>query len=154
MLLKSLPEDSARSMLLISDGDFDESDLVPRIEKLAQEGIKLHVLGVGTEEGALVPAPQGGWVTDRSGNPIRSALNEDLLKELARAGQASYQEASFRDDDTEEVLEAATVTRLPPEAGDERTRIWNERFYIPVLALAALLLPQFRGRARPRRRAP
>lgn len=152
MLLESLPEDSSRSMLLISDGDFDEPDLVPRIEKLAQKGIKLHVLGIGTEAGAPVPAPRGGWVTDRSGNPVRSALNDALLKELARAGQGTYEEASFRDDDTEEVLEAAAVTRLPPEAGDERTRIWNERFYLPVLALAALLLPQFRGRARPRRR--
>jgi len=153
MLLESLPEDSERSMLLISDGDFDEPDLVPRIEKLAQHGITLHALGVGTEEGALVPAPQGGWVTDRTGNPIRSALNEGLLSELARAGQGGYQKASFRDDDTEEVLEAATVTRLPPEAGDERTRIWNERFYLPLLVLAALLLPQFRGRAKSRRRA-
>ena len=36
------------------------------------------------------------------------------------------------------------------DAGDERTRIWNERYYLPVLALAAFLLPNFRGRARRR----
>jgi len=147
-LLGSLPKDSARSILLISDGDFDEPDLVSRVEKLAAQGIRLQVLGVGTEEGARVPAQQGGWILDRSGQPIRSALNAKLLEELARAGQGDYQLADYRDDDTREILEAAAVTRLPPEAGDERTRIWNERFYLPVLALAALLVPSFRGRAR------
>lgn len=152
VLLDSLPEDSARSVLLISDGDFDEPDLVTRIEKLAEKGIKLHVMGIGTEEGAQVPAPQGGWIMDRQGNPIRSGLNAALLEDLARAGQGSYQVASFRDEDTEEILEAAAVTRLPPEAGDERTRVWNERFYLPLLFLAALLLPQFRGRAKAGRR--
>ncbi len=87
-LLGSLPEDSARSILLISDGDFDEPDLIPRIEKLAAQGIKLHVLSVGTEEGALVPAQQGGWIHDRSGQPVRTSLNEDSSRSwpaLARA---------------------------------------------------------------------
>lgn len=147
-LLGSLPEDSARSILLISDGDFDEPELTGRIEKLAEQGIRFHVLGVGTEEGARVPAQKGGWIQDRSGQPVQSSLNEELLEELARAGQGSYRQADYQDDDTEEILEAAAVTRLPPEAGDERTRIWNERYYLPILALAALLVPNFRGRAR------
>lgn len=149
-LLGSLPEDSARSILLISDGDFDEPELTSRIEKLAEQGIRLHVLGVGTEGGARVPAQQGGWIHDRSGQPIQSSLNQELLEELARAGQGSYRVADYRDEDTEEILEAAAVTRLPPQAGDERTRIWNERYYLPVLALAALLVPNFRGRVRPK----
>jgi len=151
-LLGSLPEDSARSILLISDGDFDEPELVARIEQLAEKDIRFHVLGVGTEEGARVPAQQGGWIHDRSGQPVSSSLNEELLEELARAGQGSYQLADFRDDDTEEILEEAAVTRLPPEAGDERTRIWNERYYLPVLALVALLMPNFRGRSSGRRK--
>lgn len=150
-LLGSLSDDSARSILLISDGDFDEPELLPRIEKLAEQGIRFHVLGVGTEDGSRVPAQKGGWILDRSGQAVSSSLNEELLEALANAGQGTYQLADFRDDDTEEILEAAAVTRLPPEAGDERTRIWYERYYLPVLALAALLMPNFRARA-PRRR--
>jgi len=146
VLLGSLPEDSARSILLISDGDLDESDLVARVKKLAGQGIRFHVLGVGTDEGAQVPAQRGGWIQDRSGHPVLSALNETLLEELANAGQGIYRLADYRDDDTEEILEAAAITRLPPEASDERTRIWNERFYLPLLLLAVLLLPNFRRR--------
>lgn len=149
-LLGSLPEDSARSILLISDGDLDEPGLTARIEKLARQGVRFHVLGVGTDEGTRVPAQQGGWILDRTGQPVLSALNETLLEELAAAGQGIYQVADYRDDDTEEILEATAITRLPPEASDERTRIWNERFYLPLLLLAALLLPDFRGRRRMR----
>jgi len=148
ILLGSLPEDSARSILLISDGDLDEPELAARVAKLAVRGIRFHSLGVGTDAGARVPAQQGGWIQDRSGQPVLSALDQTLLQELATAGQGIYRTANYRDNDTQEILEAAAITRLPPEASDDRTRIWNERFYLPVLALALLLLPNFRSRIR------
>lgn len=151
-LLGSLPEESARSVLLISDGDFDEPDLTARIERLAEQGIRFHVLGVGTRDGAYVPAQQGGWIRDRAGQPVRSALDAELLEALARAGQGTYRLADFRDDDSRAILAAAATARLPAEAGEERTRVWNERFYLPLVVLAALLLPSFRGRTRVRPR--
>ena len=61
ILLKGLGGEGARSLLLISDGDFDEADLLPRIKKLAEEqSIRFHALGVGTTDGAPVPGPRGG----------------------------------------------------------------------------------------------
>lgn len=150
-LFAGIPEDSARSILLITDGDFDEPDLVERVRKLAEAGIRFHVLGIGTPEGGQVPAPRGGWVLGPTGVPVVSPLNEPLLKSLSEAGGGVYRLADYRDGDTRTILKAAEVMRLPPEAGDERTRIWNERFWIPVLLVVGLLLPQFRGR--PRRRS-
>ena len=152
-LLAGLPEDSARAILLISDGDFDEPGLRERVAQLAVGGIRFHTLGVGTATGATLPAPQGGVVVDPRDpdqKPVRSKLDAPLLQTLAQAGGGVYLEADFRDADTAAILKAATVSRLPPEASDARTRIWNERFWLPVLLLALLLLPQFRGRA-PRR---
>jgi Ca-activated chloride channel family protein len=148
LLLNAMPEDSARSLLLISDGDFDEPDLTTRIRALAERGVAFHVLGVGTAAGGDVPGPRGSPLVDPSGKPVRSALNEDQLRALAEAGGGIYRLATYRDDDTQAVLDAAAVSRLPPEAGDERTRLWNDRYYLPVLLLAALLLPRFRGRPR------
>ncbi len=144
-LLGSLPEDSARAILLISDGDFDEPDLNSRIAGLAKKGIRFHVLGVGTEDGARVPAKASGWVLDSGGRAVQSVLNEPLLEALADAGQGIYTLADYRDNDTESILEAAAVTSLPPTAGDERTRLWNERFYLLVLLVALILLPRYRG---------
>jgi Ca-activated chloride channel homolog len=147
-LLAGLPPDSARSILLISDGDFDEPGLSERIGRLAASGIRLQALGIGTPDGARVPGVRGDWVLDRSGAPVVSALNEPMLEQLAQSGQGIYRRADFRGADTAAILKAAEIKRLPPRAGDERTRIWNERFWIPVLLAVVLILPQFRGRAR------
>jgi Ca-activated chloride channel family protein len=144
-LLAGVPEDSARSILLISDGDFDEPGLEEHISTLAESGVRLHVLGIGTPEGGRVPAPKGGWITDVTGAPVVSSLNEPLLESLAEIGGGVYRRADYRDGDTDAVLKAAAVMRLPPEEGDQRTRLWNERYWIPVVLMLALLLPQFRA---------
>ncbi len=150
LLLNGLPEESARAILLISDGDLDEPDLTAQIARLAEAGMRFHVLGIGTPEGALVPAPGGGTVRDLKGQPVRSVLNESLLEGLAQVGGGLYQVASYRDGDTDTILRAAAVSRQPPQARDERTRVWNERFWIPVLVVMLLLIWQLRALGWPR----
>jgi Ca-activated chloride channel family protein len=150
ILLEALPEESARSLLLISDGDLDEPGLVERVRELAAAGMQLHVLGIGSRGGGEVPGARGSPLTGPDGAPVRSALDERQLEALAEAGGGLYRRADYRDDDTADILRAAALSKLPPQASDERTRIWHERYYIPLLLLAALLLPRFRGRARVR----
>lgn len=154
-LLNALPEESAKAMLLISDGDFDEPGLEERVSALAARAMPLHVLGVGTLDGATVPGERGPLVGP-DGSPVRSRLDEQQLQRLATAGGGLYRRADFRDADTQAILEIATQSRLPAEIGNDRTRIWNERFYIPVALALLLLLPRFRHRlgAQPRREMP
>jgi Ca-activated chloride channel family protein len=151
ILLESLPEESARSLLLISDGDFDEPGLLDHVRELHDAGIATHVLGLGTRDGGDVPGPRGSPLIGPDGSPVRSRLDEDQLKALADAGGGLYRRADYRDDDTADILKAAAVSTLPPQASDDRTRVWHERYYIPVLMVVALLLPRFKGRARPKR---
>ncbi len=153
ILLESLPEDSARSLLLISDGDFDEPGLTDHVRELHDAGIALHVLGIGTRDGGDVPGPRGSPLIGADGTPVRSRLDEDQLKALSEAGGGIYRRADYRDDDTADILKAAAVSTLPPKATDDRTRLWHDRYYIPLLLLAALLLPRFKGRAKPKPRA-
>jgi Ca-activated chloride channel family protein len=149
ILLGALPEESSRAMLLISDGDFDEPGLVERVRGLAEQGFRLHVLAIGTETGADVPGQRGGPLIAPDGQPVRTRLNPKELEALAEAGGGIFRVADYRDSDTAAVLEAAAQSKLPAEAGRDRTRIWHERYYIPVLLLALLLLPQFRTWLRP-----
>ena len=151
VLLNALPADSSRALLLISDGDFDEPGLKEHVRGLAEQGIRLHVLAVGTNAGGDVPGPRGAPLLGPDGDPVRSRMNADQLEALAAAGGGIFRVADYRDEDTEAVLAATALSKLPAEAGRERTRIWNERFYLPVLLLAVLLLPQFRTWLRPRR---
>ncbi|MBK1645039.1 VWA domain-containing protein [Thiocapsa imhoffii] len=144
-LLAGLPAESARAILLISDGDFEEPDLPEQVARLAAQGVVFHTLGVGSTSGGEVPAPGGGVLRDARGEPVRSALDEALLMDLAAAGGGLYRRADFRDEDTAAILRAATRSGGPPQTRDERTYIWNERFWIPVALVMFLLLPQLRA---------
>ena len=114
VLLAGLPADSARAILLISDGDFDEPDLLARVEGLAASRIRVHVLGIGSAQGGLVQAPGGGTLRDPRGDPIRSRLDETQLARIAEVGGGLYRLADYRDADTDAILRAAAVSRLPP----------------------------------------
>lgn len=133
-LLAAQDQDTAHNLLLISDGDFGDSALEDQVRRLAAEGIRLHVLAVGTLDGGRVPG-----TVDRSGLPVRSGVNEEELRQLARAGKGVFRMADYRDRDTSAILNAvlSEVRARPSET--TKTLVWNEYYYWPAL-IAALIL--------------
>ena len=145
-LLAGQPAESVNSILIITDGDFDEPGLEQRLKELAATGIRVHVLGVGTPEGDAVPSQgrDSPWIMNRTGQPVNSSLNEPLLKSLAKAGNGLYLRADYRERDTGEILAEVKAQALPGRDRDERTRVWNERYYWLAGVALLLLLPLFR----------
>ncbi|MCB1849190.1 MAG: VWA domain-containing protein [Gammaproteobacteria bacterium] len=143
-LLAGQPEDSRRSILLISDGDFVDSDLEQMVQALVEEGIRLHVLGIGTTGGGPVPGHSGRFLLDNRRQPVESRLDEAGLKRLAQLGNGIYQTADYRDNDTRRILQVAQEGGKAKAVGEERARVWNERFYWLVIAVMLALLPAFR----------
>jgi Ca-activated chloride channel family protein len=143
-LIAGQPKESVNSLLIITDGDFDEPGLEERMREFAAAGVRVHILGIGTPEGGEVPANGNPWLRDRDGNPVRSALNEPELKALASAGGGIYERADYRDTDTRDILAQVKAAALPNSKNDERTRVWNERYYLLAGLATLLLLPQFR----------
>ncbi|HIP52535.1 MAG TPA: VWA domain-containing protein [Chromatiales bacterium] len=141
-LLMGQPEGSPRTILLISDGDFDEPGLEEQVKQLADKGIRLQTLGIGTVGGGAVPG-----INDGRGVPVISHLNAPLLERLAEAGRGEHIEADFRDDDTQVILEAAAENTAPLPKEGETTQIWNERFYLLLIPVLLLLLSEFRRHA-------
>ncbi len=143
-LLAGEPKDSARHVLLISDGDFIEGTLQQQAANLAADGIRLHTLGIGTEEGGPVPAPQGKWLTDNRRNLVYSKLEANRMSRLAEAGKGLYRGADFRDDDVNAILEAVIQETGEVREQNRSTLVWNERFYWLILPAMLLLLGAFR----------
>ncbi|MCG7948242.1 MAG: hypothetical protein N0C84_18030 [Candidatus Thiodiazotropha taylori] len=75
---------------------------------------------------------------------IESKLNQPLLQRLAEAGGGQYLEADFRDQDSRRILDLSAIGAGTPTQTQEKTRIWNERFYWLLVPLLLLLLPYFR----------
>jgi len=143
-LIAGQPEDSVNSLLLITDGDYDEQGLEERLRSFAAEGVHVHILGVGTADGDVVPGQNGLWIRGRTGQPVVSALNEPQLQALAKAGGGIYLQADYHESDTEKILAQVKAQALPEARRDERTRVWNERFYWLAGLALLLLLPLFR----------
>ena len=142
-MLKGAPRGSDKSILVISDGGFDAGDISGLVR--AAGGARIFTMGMGTAEGAPVPDSNGGFVKNAAGNMEMSRLRAGVLQTLARLGQGIYVQANYTHDDTDAILARVAGTDAGAVRANSATvRIWNERFYIPLLLLALLLLPLFR----------
>ena len=147
-LLSGQAPGTRHALLLLSDGDYGEEGLEARAAALQAKGITLHVLGIGSPEGAPVPGASGGVLTNRDGQPIQSRLEEPRLTALAKAGGGLYRRADYRDDDTREVLRAVARTTDDSVTRERAYRVWDEEYHLPLLAAALLIVLGLR-RVRP-----
>ncbi|BAO44132.1 vWA domain-containing protein [Thiolapillus brandeum] len=129
----------ARHILLITDGDFDEPKLLEKVDELRGRNIHLHILGVGTDGGGLVP---DRYLPPGTRTPV-SRLNEEELKTLAQHGDGLYQLADYQQDDTRKLLDNILADAEQQQFKEMPTRVWNERFYLFLIPVIFLVLYLF-----------
>lgn len=141
----------ARHILLITDGDFDEPKLLDKIDQLASRNIHLHILAVGTEGGGLVPER---YVFSAGGRTPVSRLDSAQLETLANHGKGLFQIADFHAKDVQKILDLIIEDADKQQIEEMPTRIWNERFYLPLIPVILLFLYLFGRSDRYARRIP
>jgi Ca-activated chloride channel homolog len=129
-------------VLLITDGGTS-----PQAEQAARDlreaGYTLSVLGAGTEEGAPIPRPDGGFVTDRAGRIAIPRLETAQLRDLAQAGGGSYTAMTTDHRDIDTLLsDAASGATAADEA--LATDQWREEGPWLLLLLVPLASLAFR----------
>jgi Ca-activated chloride channel family protein len=73
------------AIVLLSDGEnTSELDPLTLAEVASTAGVRVHAVGVGTEEGSVVEV---------DGFSVATALDEDLLQEIAEVTDGTYQRA-------------------------------------------------------------
>jgi len=143
-MLAGQPADSSRHFLLISDGGFGDGNLEEYVKRLTREGVHLHVLGIGTPEGGPVTDADGDQLHLPDGSTVISRLDEEELKKLAATGNGIYQRADYRNDDTRALLDTIGKLSHAEVVANQKTRIWNERYYLLVALGMLLVLPIYR----------
>ncbi len=87
-----------RIIVLVTDGEDTVDDPQAIIPLLKERNIRVYAIGVGSPEGELIPIrdDQGreSYLRDRSGNVVKSSLNEDILKRIALATGGAYLRAA------------------------------------------------------------
>jgi Ca-activated chloride channel family protein len=131
-------------LLLITDG-VDRSAFRDISAQLSQSNLRLHILGVGTAEGAPIPLGNGGFVKDQNDSIILPRLETSSLRQLAEIGNGYYLTLSSDDGDIKSITNAIAqdfpnTTELDNRAFD----LWEDRGFWLIILLIPLLLASFR----------
>lgn len=119
-----------KSILLISDGGFEDANELSHLKDI---GIKIHVVGMGTPEGALLKNAKGN-VLKKGGTPVLSKLEREKLIEISKLSEGRYFD-SYQDVDVFEKVTAEI---------DRKTKVWDEHFYLFLFPVLPFFLLWFR----------
>ncbi|MDE6258398.1 MAG: VWA domain-containing protein [Muribaculaceae bacterium] len=101
MAATSYSEDKniGKALILITDAEeLDDKESVMEAARMAaKSGIQVDVIGVGTPTGVTIPENGSVMYDPETGEPVRTALNEELAAEIAKAGKGIYVNAANKD---------------------------------------------------------
>jgi Ca-activated chloride channel family protein len=131
-------------ILLITDG-VSRAAFRDISSQLNNRNIRLHILGIGTAEGAPIPMGNGGFVKDKNGSILLPKLDRSALKQLADLGGGKFASMSNDDSDINHLLKAVASDFPETTAVSDQTfDIWEDYGYWLILLLLPLLLASFR----------
>ena len=134
-------ESRYQDIILISDGEDHDSYAVEAAAALADAGVRIHSVGVGSVEGARIPYPDrpGHYIT-HGGETVHSSLNESLLKAVAAATpDGSYLPAHTGNLELRSLYSDVILTEEEHAIQGGMKLQWREWFQAPLL-LGLLLL--------------
>ncbi len=130
-------------ILLITDSA-ESSQTVPFAKKLG--AFQLSVLGVGTNEGAPIALPEGGFAKDETGQILVPKLQIGELSELAAAGNGRFQIMTADDSDVKNLLRTfdTPLTQSASDKTDLFLEQWEDNGYWLILLILPWAAWQFR----------
>jgi Ca-activated chloride channel family protein len=73
------------ALVLITDGEDNEGRGLSAARRAAEKGVRIFAIGIGTEEGALVPDGRGGFKDRPEGGKVVSRLDLNGIERIAEA---------------------------------------------------------------------
>ncbi len=130
-------------VLLITD-NITEEDVDDIDDSIQRAGHELAILGIGTTDGAPIPAREG-FLKDDSGTIIIAQLRRQPLEKLAKLNGGRYTDASLSDDDIRFLLPPFSIALEEQSVLTEREfDQWKDRGPLLALLLLPLALLAFR----------
>jgi Ca-activated chloride channel family protein len=126
-------ENNVRAFVLVSDGQSWSGEVAKSLALAQERGVPLHVVGVGTTAGGLIPDP-----TRTPDQPaLRSVLNRAELARVATAGGGRYFEL---DSQTDREIANAIIDSTRRRAGTIGIQEGTQELYWNFLFAAAVFL--------------
>lgn len=132
-----------KSILIITDGGFQDQDGLSMATELASNGIILHTLGIASEKGVNFSDLEGNKIK-RNDQLVVSRLEKEKLKELSNAGNGQYFDTHYSNKNAHRLLQLIEDRTSGEGERYQDIKHWEERFYIFVLPLLPIILLWFR----------
>jgi Ca-activated chloride channel family protein len=137
------PDKTSKSVLLITDGENHFEDPNGVIQELKAKEIAIHVMGIGSENGGLVPEdpnrPELGNKLDENGSPVISKLNTEMIKNIANASGGTALLTSEPFPDLSGILTEINQMKSG-KVRDLQLDVKNNLYYIPLLFTLIFLI--------------
>lgn len=131
--------DIGKAIILLTDAEELENPegTIGEVKQAAKRGIQTDVIGIGASP-VTIPAPgRGRMIDEDTGEVVKSALNEDLALEIAKAGKGIYVNAT-NDDAIDEL--SKQLGSLKKAAMESSFLVTHDELYYPFVILALVLL--------------
>lgn len=126
-----------KAIILITDGEDHEGGALEAAKEAKKKGINVFILGVGSSNGAPIPLGNDDYMRDNAGNTVMTALNEQMCRDVAKAGSGTYIHVDNTSDAQEKLNDE--LSRLQKGETDNVVYSeYNEQFQ--AFALLALIL--------------
>ncbi len=147
----SAQSEKSRVIVVISDGENHEDDAVAAARQAAELGIKVYTIGVGSAEGQPIPM-DGGLLKDKDGNIVVTRLDEETLRQVAKAGGGAYIHAGGEEFGLNPIIQ--DIRRMEDEEfGSVVFEEYDEQYmYFLGAALLLLVIEMLIGERKPRRK--
>ena len=147
----SAQSEKSRVIVVISDGENHEDDAVGAAKQAAELGIKVYTIGVGSAEGQPIPM-DGGLLRDKDGEIVVTKLNEQMLRDVAKAGNGAYIHAGGEEFGLNPIVQ--DIRRMEDEEfGSVVFEEYDEQYmYFFGVALLLFVIQMLIGERKPRRK--
>lgn len=133
-----------KSIIVITDGENHEDDALEQAAAAAEQGIKVHTIGIGSVDGTPIPMYKRGQMLgyrkDREGNTVVTKLNETMLQQIAASGEGTYVRANNSRTGLNVLMDELEGMQRE-EFGSKMFTSYEDRFqYFVAVALLLLLI--------------
>lgn len=138
-------EGRGRDVILITDGEDQDSYPVQAAEQVGEKGVRIIAIGIGSESGSLVPG-EGNSMLTYEGQRVRSRMDPQGLAAIAGASKGGvFFNVGTGTIDLEQVYKDLVGTAEKTELAKQTTVRYDEKFQlflgvcVGLLALEVLL---------------
>ncbi len=136
--------ETSKAIIVITDGENHQDDAVAAAGRARGNGITVHTIGMGLEQGGPIPekGQSGQFMKDGNGAIVVSKLDEQMLKDIAKAGEGLYVRASNTDVGLNQLLDE--VNRMEKTLLEERVYAdYAEKYQYFLLAGLFFIFVEF-----------